>query len=55
LAAILPWTSDNRWERVKKAYDLMVNAEGTHAENLITAISQSYSAGVTDEFVLNRL
>jgi 2,3-bisphosphoglycerate-independent phosphoglycerate mutase len=42
---------DNRWERVKKAYDLLVNGTGTHAESLITAISQSYSAGVTDEFV----
>ena len=42
---------DNRWERVKKAYDLMVNANGNHTENLITAISQSYSAGVTDEFI----
>ncbi|GAB3922373.1 2,3-bisphosphoglycerate-independent phosphoglycerate mutase [Mucilaginibacter myungsuensis] len=42
---------DNRWERVKKAYDVMVNAEGLHTENILTAISQSYSAGVTDEFV----
>jgi 2,3-bisphosphoglycerate-independent phosphoglycerate mutase len=42
---------DNRWERVKKAYDLLVNAEGTHTQNLVTAISQSYSAGVTDEFI----
>jgi len=42
---------DNRWERVKKAYDLMVNAEGKHTESIITAISESYSAGVTDEFV----
>ncbi len=42
---------DNRWERVKKAYDMLVNGTGKPAHNLITAISESYSAGVTDEFV----
>ncbi|QKJ29336.1 2,3-bisphosphoglycerate-independent phosphoglycerate mutase [Mucilaginibacter mali] len=42
---------DNRWERVKKAYDLLVNGTGKPTENLLTAISESYSAGVTDEFV----
>ena len=42
---------DNRWERVKKAYDVMVNGIGKPTENLIAAISQSYLAGVTDEFI----
>jgi len=42
---------DNRWERVKKAYDLLVNGTGKPAESLITAISESYTEGVTDEFV----
>jgi 2,3-bisphosphoglycerate-independent phosphoglycerate mutase len=42
---------DNRWERVKKAYDLLVNGVGEHTDNILTAISHSYSAGVTDEFI----
>ncbi|MEJ8758334.1 2,3-bisphosphoglycerate-independent phosphoglycerate mutase [Pontibacter sp. H259] len=42
---------DNRWERVKLAYDLMVNGEGTHSTNVIGSILESYNAGVTDEFI----
>ena len=43
---------DNRWERVKLAYDLLVKGEGEKTTNLITSLSQSYKNGVTDEFVL---
>ena len=43
---------DKRWERVKLAYDLMVNGQGTHSTNLIDSIEQSYQNGVTDEFIL---
>ncbi len=42
---------DNRWERVKLAYDAMVKGEGQRATNVIEALSQSYENGVTDEFV----
>lgn len=42
---------DNRWERVKQAYDLLVNGVGTPVTNLGVAIQQSYDGGVTDEFV----
>lgn len=42
---------DNRWERVRQAYDLLVNGIGTPTQNLTEAIQQSYDAGVTDEFV----
>jgi 2,3-bisphosphoglycerate-independent phosphoglycerate mutase len=42
---------DNRWERVKKAYDLLVNGTGKHTNNIIKSIQESYDAGVTDEFV----
>ncbi|MES2798749.1 MAG: 2,3-bisphosphoglycerate-independent phosphoglycerate mutase [Bacteroidota bacterium] len=42
---------DNRWERVKKAYDLLVNGTGTHFSFAQEAISQAYSSGVTDEFI----
>ena len=43
---------DNRWERVKKAYDAMVNAEGKKENSALDAIQNSYKNGVTDEFVL---
>lgn len=43
---------DKRWERVKMAYDLLVNGIGTGTKNLETSIKESYEAGVTDEFLL---
>ena len=42
---------DKRWERVKKAYDLLVNAAGKPAEDFAVALAASYEAGITDEFV----
>ena len=42
---------DNRWERVKLAYDLMVNGIGAPSADLTEAIKESYRNGVTDEFV----
>jgi 2,3-bisphosphoglycerate-independent phosphoglycerate mutase len=42
---------DNRWERVKEAYDLLVHGTGTPTENIVEAIQQSYNQDVTDEFV----
>ncbi|MFC5282132.1 2,3-bisphosphoglycerate-independent phosphoglycerate mutase [Pedobacter alpinus] len=42
---------DNRWERVKLAYELMVNGVGEKVTDLTTAINQSYIDGVTDEFI----
>ncbi len=42
---------DNRWERVQKAYDLMVNAKGGAAKTATAAIQAAYAAGETDEFV----
>lgn len=42
---------DKRWERVKEAYDLLVNGQGTPAEDMAAAMQASYDAGVTDEFV----
>ncbi|MBE9584411.1 2,3-bisphosphoglycerate-independent phosphoglycerate mutase [Mucilaginibacter sp. JRF] len=43
---------DNRWERVKQAYDLLVNGTGKPVQSVTEAIEQSYAEGVTDEFVL---
>ncbi len=42
---------DNRWERVKKAYDVMVNGLGTPTHDGIQSIKQSYEDGITDEFI----
>ena len=42
---------DKRWKRVKIAYDLLVNGTGKQAECMVTAMGESYEAGVTDEFV----
>ncbi|UII22464.1 2,3-bisphosphoglycerate-independent phosphoglycerate mutase [Fulvivirga ligni] len=42
---------DNRWERVKLAYDLMVKGEGNEATDLIAAVKESYANDVTDEFI----
>ncbi|MDX9789935.1 MAG: 2,3-bisphosphoglycerate-independent phosphoglycerate mutase [Candidatus Kapabacteria bacterium] len=42
---------DKRWERVKLAYDLVVNGKGTLAANAVTAIEASYQNNITDEFI----
>ncbi|PCJ01527.1 MAG: phosphoglycerate mutase (2,3-diphosphoglycerate-independent) [Flavobacteriales bacterium] len=42
---------DNRWERVKKAYDLLVNGEGEKSTNLVNSIQESYNNDLTDEFI----
>ncbi len=42
---------DKRWERVKLAYDVMVNAEGEKVKDISDAMQKSYDAGVTDEFI----
>lgn len=42
---------DQRWERVEKAYDLLVKGEG-HAFSSVDAVFQhNYANGVTDEFI----
>jgi len=42
---------DNRWERVKLAYDAMVNGKGQASEDILTSVDASYKSGVTDEFL----
>ena len=42
---------DNRWERVKKAYDLLVNGIGKHTKDAALGILDSYKHNITDEFV----
>jgi 2,3-bisphosphoglycerate-independent phosphoglycerate mutase len=42
---------DKRWERVKEAYDLLVNGTGAPTGDIIKGMQASYDAGVTDEFM----
>ena len=42
---------DNRWERVKKAYDAVVLGVGRPAANAEDAVKGAYGKGETDEFV----
>jgi 2,3-bisphosphoglycerate-independent phosphoglycerate mutase len=42
---------DNRWERVKLAYDAMVRGTGELTTDALAAVQRSYEAGVTDEFI----
>ena len=42
---------DKRWDRVKVAYDLLVNGEGEKTTDPAAAVAASYEAGVTDEFI----
>jgi len=42
---------DKRWERIKLAYDALVNGVGEKATDAIEAVENSYSKNVTDEFI----
>lgn len=42
---------DKRWERVKLAYDLVVNGTGTPTHDIVTSIATSYGNDITDEFI----
>ena len=42
---------DKRWERVKVAYDLLVDGEGKQATDMVKAMQESYDEGITDEFI----
>ena len=42
---------DKRWERVKIAYDAIVNGVGTKSTNAVESLKESYANNVTDEFL----
>jgi 2,3-bisphosphoglycerate-independent phosphoglycerate mutase len=42
---------DKRWERVKLAYDAIVNGIGAKAEDAVLAVEASYASQITDEFI----
>ena len=43
---------DNRWDRVEKAYNMLILGEGNKADSAIDAVKASYENGITDEFVV---
>ena len=42
---------DNRWPRVKRAYDAIYHGEGNHATDPVQAVKDSYAEEVFDEFI----
>ena len=42
---------DKRWERVKLAYDLVVNGTGKHSTDAVLSVLESYKNDITDEFI----
>jgi len=42
---------DNRWERVEKGYNMLMNGMGKITDNIIGAIKESYAENIVDEFV----
>ena len=42
---------DNRWERVARAYDAIVHAEGRHGADAAPAVAAAYARDETDEFI----
>ena len=42
---------DNRWERIKKSYDLLTKGTGKKSNNIKNSIYESYKNGVSDEFI----
>ena len=42
---------DNRWERIKKAYDLLVFGNGEQFSSAVEAIEKQYENNITDEFI----
>ena len=43
---------DKRWNRVKEAYDLLVEGKGKQTDDMVKAVEESYASDVTDEFIL---
>lgn len=42
---------DNRWPRVKRAYDAIYHGQGNHAEDPVQAVKDSYEEEIFDEFI----
>lgn len=46
---------DKRWERIKKAYDLLTEGEGQPFNDPAEAIQEAYNENITDEFITPRI
>ncbi|MGH9540989.1 MAG: 2,3-bisphosphoglycerate-independent phosphoglycerate mutase [Terriglobales bacterium] len=46
---------DQRWERIKLAFNAIVHGQGPRAADPVAALIESYNQGVTDEFVVPRV
>ncbi|MCD8297856.1 MAG: 2,3-bisphosphoglycerate-independent phosphoglycerate mutase, partial [Prevotella sp.] len=42
---------DKRWNRIKEAYDMLIEGKGKQASDMVKAMEESYADGVTDEFI----
>lgn len=42
---------DNRWERIQKAYHLLVNGAGDQSVDILASVKAQYDLGITDEFM----
>lgn len=42
---------DQRWERVKLAYDLLVHGIGIHSKDVVKSVEEQYAENITDEFM----
>ncbi len=42
---------DQRWERTRRAFDLLVHGRGDHIDKAVSGVVEKYAAGVTDEFM----
>ena len=42
---------DNRFERIKEAYELLVNSIGLETRNIYETINNYYESGISDEFL----
>ena len=42
---------DRRWERIKKAYDMLVHGTGNPVQDPVLAMDHCYAEGITDEFI----
>ena len=43
---------DNRWDRIKLVYDVLIKGLGHQAGSGIEAVEQSYNQNITDEFIM---
>ena len=42
---------DKRWDRVKIAYDLLIEGQGKQSDDMVRAMQESYDEDITDEFI----